>query len=65
MESPSVGRIIHFMYADECRAAIITGIQEDAVVSLCVFNPQGLAFIHTVDYDEERTPATWHWPERK
>jgi hypothetical protein len=35
-------------------------------LSLVVFNPTGLHFVHDIPYDgsEEPKPGTWHWPER-
>jgi hypothetical protein len=85
---PSVGRIVHYVsfgtpggeYASECRAAVITGVQDDpqASASLCVLNPAGIFFGQAVPYDEGPDEGTgtslcggkpfrggsWHWPER-
>ena len=67
---PSVGRIVHYVaYAalgDQpvCRAAIVTKVDPDATtVSMCVLNPGGMFFNHSVEYDVDATPGTWHWPE--
>jgi hypothetical protein len=59
---PSVGRIVHYVsfgtpggeYASECRAAVITEVQDDpqAPASLCVLNPTGMFFNRAVPYDE-------------
>lgn len=74
MESPTVGRIIHYVAygtpggefpAGVCRAAIITGVESETKISLCVFNPSGLFFNHSIDYDEDKESGSWHWPERK
>jgi hypothetical protein len=81
----SVGRFVHYtslgsapqdgaqQYAAECRAAIITRVDDLAagLVSLAVLNPEGFYFNQGVAFDLERlalngsaTPGTWHWPER-
>lgn len=74
--NPSVGRIVHYVsrgsadgvFEPECRAAIITGINEDnGKVELMVFNPQGVFWDYNMDYQdvaEGKTGGTWHWPER-
>lgn len=64
---PSIGRIVHYVIAAECRAAVITEVFEDSdeQVGLCVLNPHGI-FFH-VAYQNEEAPwkgGTWHWPER-
>lgn len=59
-------------YAPERRAAIITAaadpLDNDANVSLAVFNPTGIFFDLTVPYSEPDgtglVGGTWHWPER-
>jgi len=69
---PSVGRIVHYVsygtpngeYKAECRAAIITQVFSDTVVSLCVLNPSGLFFNTSIPFDEKAKGGTWHWPER-
>ena len=71
----SVGRIVHYVAygtpggeyaAGAHRAAIITAVGEDYLVSLCILNPTGLFFTPGVRLDEraEPAPGTWHWPER-
>jgi hypothetical protein len=81
----SVGRIVHYTslgsapqdgvqkYAPECRAAIITRVDDlpQGLVSLAVLNPEGFFFTQGVAFDTEKlalngsaTPGTWHWPER-
>lgn len=75
---PSIGRIVHYVshgtpggeYTQECRAAIVTGIVEDAAnmgcVSLAVLSPAGMLFDPHVAHNEttEQRGGTWHWPER-
>jgi hypothetical protein len=76
--NPSVGRVVHYVshgtplrvdgsqaYSSECRAATVTGVNEDGTVCLAVFNPSGLFFHASVmaDHTESQT-GTWHWPER-
>jgi hypothetical protein len=33
-------------------------------VTLAVFAPAGLFFMHGVEYDETGKPGTWRWPPR-
>jgi len=78
---PSVGRIVHYVsygtpggeYKSECRAAVITEVDDDRVVGLCVLNPTGQFFNRAVIQAEFPPPdkivaghrgGTWHWPER-
>lgn len=54
------------------RAAIITAVpdqlDDDARISLAVFNPTGMFFDQAVPYAEVDgaglVGGTWHWPER-
>ncbi|MET7776340.1 hypothetical protein ABZU94_10315 [Streptomyces mirabilis] len=80
MQQPTVGRIVHYVsygtpggeYGQECRAAIITAVEEDSdklgrsqPVSLAVFNPTGTFFNQGCRHSEgAQTGGTWHWPER-
>lgn len=43
-----------------CRAAIVTEVNPDGTVSLCVFNPTGLFFNTGLRFDPARAPGTWH-----
>jgi hypothetical protein len=66
MQTPSVGRIVHYVshgtpggeYGKECRAAIVTQVSPesnakgDHFVGLCVLNPTGQFFNPAVPYDE-------------
>jgi hypothetical protein len=83
MDTPSVGRIVHYVAygtpggefpAGVCRAAVITDVvipvgpptsPADHRVSLMIANPTGLFFSHDLRHDEDKTPGTWHWPERR
>jgi hypothetical protein len=81
----SVGRVVHYTslgsapqdglqkYAAECRAAIVTRIDDlsAGLVSLAVLNPEGMYFTQGVSFDHEKltlngnaTPGCWHWPEK-
>ena len=67
---PSVGRIVHYVsygtpggeFTSECRAAVITEVQNSETVTLCVLNPTGI-FFHESNHYEEHKGGTWHWPE--
>lgn len=75
---PSIGRVVHYVshgtplredgsqaYTSECRAAIVTLINEDGTVGLAVLNPTGMFFHESVMADHtENQGGTWHWPER-
>lgn len=71
---PSIGRAVHYTsygtpggeYPKTCRAAIITAVDSDDVVSLFVMNPEGIFLNQAVTYDGGAEPSggTWHWPER-
>lgn len=82
MQQPAVGRIVHYVshgtpvkpdgsqaYASECRAAVVTEVDDGHTVGLCVLNPAGQFFIRDVVFDDDDDPArraggSWHWPER-
>ena len=74
MQTPSVGRIVHYVsygtpggeYPSVCRAAIVTEVLTPSTqdVSLCVLNPTGQFFNINVPYSEDNEGGTWHWPER-
>ena len=61
--------------AGVCRAATITEVtvghpedlsrevDETPTVGLCVMNPTGLFFNRGIQYDPDKAPGTWHWPE--
>ena len=59
-------------YLPECRAAIVTAVEDPAgqagggIVSLTVFNPEGLHFNHGISHvdAEHRVGGTWHWCEQ-
>lgn len=71
---PTVGRVVHYVsygtpggeFPQTCRAAIITEVETDTVVSLAVLNPTGMFFNTGLTHDDGDHPAggTWHWPER-
>ena len=70
---PSVGRIVHYVsygtpggeYASQCRAAVVTEVNEDGTVGLAVLNPTGQFFNRSVMADfTENQGGTWHWPEQ-
>jgi hypothetical protein len=67
---PTVGRVVHYHsygtpggeYLPMDRAAMITAVNEDQTVDLCVLNPTGLFFNQGVAYSEDGKPGTWSWP---
>lgn len=74
MTKPSIGRIVHYQafgtpggeFRPEPRAAIITEVEDDETVGLCVLNPTGMFFNRGLKLDESETPkgGTWRWPPR-
>lgn len=61
---PSVGRVVHYVshgtpvrpdgsqaYTQECRAAVVTEVDDEDTVGLCVLNPTGQFFNREVSYD--------------
>jgi hypothetical protein len=75
---PSIGRIVHYVsygtpiredgtqaFPSVCRAAVITEVQDEDTVGLCVLNPTGQFFNQGVRVSEdENQVGTWHSPER-
>lgn len=69
---PSIARTVHYQslgstnheYLPEPRAAIITAVGENGMVSLCVLNPTGFFFNLDVEYSEFPMPGHWNWPPR-
>lgn len=83
--NPTVGRVVHYVshgtpvredgsqaYAKQCRAAMVTEVDEDEPfrIGLVVLNPTGF-FFHPLsdggclaDFSENQG-GTWHWPERE
>lgn len=72
MQTPTIGRVVHYVsrgskdgvFEPTHRAAVITEINYEDSVGLCVLNPLGI-FFDDADYDPSFTPGTWHWPERE
>jgi hypothetical protein len=78
MQTPSVNRQVHYVsygtpggeYPKACRVATVTEVGEDGRVGLCVMNPTGRLFFHSLAaggclQDEDgQAGGTWHWPER-
>ncbi|MCD2461987.1 hypothetical protein MBT42_18510 [Streptomyces sp. MBT42] len=80
--TPAVGRIVHYVsygtpggeYTSQCRAAIITEVDEYQPpedgrfvghLNLCVLTPDGMFLNKGVLQDEdEHRGGSWHWPER-
>lgn len=72
MAKPYLGQVVYYMshgspdgkYPSAPRAAIITRVNlSDDSMALAVVNPTGLFFDIAVEYDQEKSPGTWHFPE--
>lgn len=75
--APTVGRIVHYRsygtpggeYSPQCRAAIVSEVNDAGEVGLVVFNPLGV-FHHPIAHENGPCPqdearesgGTWHWP---
>jgi hypothetical protein len=61
---PTIGRIVHFVWMDKCRAALVAEEHTD--------HPNMTVFIRAdiqvgkfrVKYDPEKGQNSWHWPCR-
>lgn len=66
---PTIGRIVHLHLASEHDpvAAIITGVQPEGTVHLCIFPPLQLPGypVSAVPYSDEPKPGHWTWPPRE
>ena len=70
----TIGRIVHYKahgspdgtHKAVYRTAIITDVESDEWVSLCVLNPSGLFFNQRCKFDDSENPpgGTWKWPPR-
>lgn len=64
---PTVGRVVYYKsygtpggeYPSVDRAAIITAVKSEKVVSLCILNPEGMFFNQDVVQGEEG--GHWDW----
>lgn len=71
-QTPSIGRVVHYqsrgsadgVFAPEPRAAIITRVNTDDTVDLCVLNPTGVFFDFHLQYSEDPEGGCWSWPPR-
>lgn len=67
MTPPTVGRMVYYKsygtpggeYPSVDRAAVITAVHDDTMVSLCVLNPEGLYFNHRVT--QGQAGGQWDW----
>lgn len=68
---PSVGGIVHYVsrgsadgvYPSVCRAALVTDVLTPYNIAVTIFNPEGMNFHSNIDYNPDKAPGTWHWPE--
>lgn len=73
-ETATVGRIVHYVCPETKadRAAIVTEVRTKGAIDLTVFRPRSSPHFHEggeyypcgVGYCPDKTPGTWHWPER-
>jgi hypothetical protein len=80
-QKPSIGAVVHYVsygtpkgeYPSRCCAAIVTEMESDTVVGLCVLSPTGQSFNQHVKQDAYQAGGgdtcdyfggTWHWPEQ-
>lgn len=69
--TPTVGRLVYYVAygtpggeykAGAERAAVITQVNADGTVGLCILNPTGMFFTVSVKNDQDgKAPGTWHW----
>lgn len=67
---PTVGDTVHYQsygtpggeYKSVPRAAIVTAVNDDRTVGLCILNPTGMFFSTSVREGVE--PGCWSWPPR-
>ena len=70
--TPTIGRIVHYQSHGSPngqplpapRAAIVTEVFSDTVVSLCVLNPTGMYFDRSAPFSAEPKAGHWSWPPR-
>lgn len=70
---PSIGSMVHYVsygtpkgeYASKCVAAIVTQVNDEVGLSvgLKIENPLGTFSNVEVNYDINKGPGSWHWPE--
>jgi hypothetical protein len=49
------------IYQPRCRAALVSGVLSNNLLSLFVINPSGV-FFDDCAYDQQMTGGTWHLP---
>ena len=66
-QTPSVGRVVHFVYGDKHVPALIINPafdqDEEEAQALQVFTMTDGAFTMVARYDAACAGGTWHWPE--
>ena len=75
-QKPSVGRIVHYQsygtpggeFKSKPRAAVVSAVNDDGTLDLCVLNPEGLFFNRGVSMGgpdgSAPTPGCWNWPPK-
>lgn len=71
-QTPSVGRVVHFVHGDQHYAAIITAVYSREIQgdkppvygqTLYVIPPMDQPFSTVAELNDACVPGTWHWPE--
>lgn len=63
--TPSVGRVVHYSDAGaDPIAGIITGVNKNGTVALCLFFRGGHLNKDAVPYSEKPAARHWNWPPR-
>lgn len=64
-QTPSVGRIVHYIHSGAVCAAIVTHVWSDTMINCAPFDANGNALpgVTSSSYNEDRiTHGTWSWP---
>lgn len=71
MSAPRLGQTIHYMargsadgvFPPVCRAAMVTEVHDEDLISLVALNPTGMFFhAEPLPHSEAKEGGTWHYP---